>query len=177
MNTDYETQVTNAYKDFKSNKDISGFQSIIDFINSGNPTLVIDAGCANNIFKYYIQNLQGFDVRDIKEADYKGTYQDMDKVFKPNSADAIICFGSLGFGNKQIIQSNLELMYKWLTKTGYLFMIEISDHDVTEKDVKDYPQKYFWNKQKIEYFQNKFNFKVSGNPVLHLGKLNWVWQK
>ena len=44
MNTDYETQVTNAYKDFKSNKDISGFQSIIDFINSGNPTLVIDAG-------------------------------------------------------------------------------------------------------------------------------------
>jgi hypothetical protein len=68
-------------------------------------------------------------------------------------------------------------MYKWLTETGYLFMIEISDHDVTEKDIKDYPQKYFWNEQKIEYFQNKFNFKVSGNPVLHLGKLNWVWQK
>ena len=90
MNTDYETQVTNAYKDFKSNKDISGFQSIIDFINSENPALVIDAGCGDNIFKYYIQNLQGFDVRDIKEADYKGTYQDMDKVFKPNSADAII---------------------------------------------------------------------------------------
>jgi hypothetical protein len=56
-------------------------------------------------------------------------------------------------------------------------MIEISDHDVTEKDIKDYPQKYFWNEQKIEYFQNKFNFKVSGSPVLHLGKLNWVWQK
>ena len=177
MNQEYETQAINAYKDFESNKDISGFQGIIDFINSKNPALVIDAGCGNNIFKYYIQNLQGFDVRDIKEADYKGTYQDMDEVFESNSADAIICFGSLGFGNEEMIQSNLELMYKWLTKTGHLFMIEISDHNVTETDTMNYPQKYFWNKQKIEYFQDKINFKLTGEPVLHLGKLNWVWQK
>lgn len=177
MTTSYKTQVIDAYKNFESNKDITGFEDIINFINDKDPALVIDAGCGNNIFKKCIKNLQGFDARDIPEADYKGTYQDMDKIFLPNSADAIICFGSLGFGNTKIIEENLELMHKWLAKDGYLFMIEISDHNVSENDYKKYPQKFFWNEQKIQHLQNKFNFKLTGNPVLYLGKINWVWQK
>ena len=58
MTTSYKTQVIDAYKNFESNKDITGFEDIINFINDRDPALVIDAGCGNNIFKKCIKNFK-----------------------------------------------------------------------------------------------------------------------
>ena len=173
----YKEYACTAYRNFVSNKDVSGFKDMIDYINSNNPNLVIDAGCGNNIFKQHIKNIKGFDVREVEEADYIGTYHDMNNIFKENSADFVISLGSLGFGPQEIIQQNLEYIYKWLKPQGMAFIIELPDNIATDKDKKNFPLKYFWNEDKINYFTGILGFDLYSKPLYNLGKLNWVWQK
>ena len=174
---DYKEQVISAYENFVSNKDISGYKSIVEYINNANPNLVIDAGCGNNIFKGTIQNIKGFDARDIVEADYQGTFQDMDNIFLENKADFVLSFGSLGFGNQAIIQDNLQHIYRWLKPDGLVFVVEIPEYDITEVEKNKFPLKYFWNVEKVKYFTGILGFKIESEPVLNLGKLNWIWKK
>ena len=70
-------QETSANKVVNANNEqlirFSGFQysgfSLVDEINALNPSIVLDSGCAYNLFKGKIKNLIGIDVVDYQTND------------------------------------------------------------------------------------------------------------
>ena len=173
----YKNFVAQSYKDFKSNVDTNNFQDIINFVNNLNPNLVIDAGCGDNPFKNKIKNIIGFDIRNTNECDLVGSFQDMKEHFKIDSADVILCFDSLGFGLKEHVIDNINLMKSWIRKDGYIFVIDRSDKGVSAQDRVKYPLRFFYNDSIIQEITDQLNLKFYSKPILNNKKYNWVWTK
>ena len=152
-------------------------QEIINFCNNVNPSLVIDTGCDRNIFKYKIKNLVGFDIRDIEGPDYIGSFADLDSTFKSNSADIVLCLGSLNFGSKKIIDYHLSLCAKWCKPGGFLVMRVASNHPSNLRKMK-----HNWKYADIEEFSNKYSLKIISDiktitkPTGDNPRLTWIWQ-
>ena len=75
-------------------------------INDLNPSLVLDLGCGNNIFKGHINNLIGVDILDNNKQDINAPIEDL--PFDDNSVDIALAFGSINFGNDKLIDKQLK---------------------------------------------------------------------
>jgi len=129
----------------------------IEFVNSLNPLLVLDLGCGDNQYKNFIKNLIGIDlVNDA--ADIK---TDISVIpFDDNSADVVLCFGSINFGDRSVIQKQLLEVTRVLKQGGYaIFRGNMKDHN----DIKD--MYYGWNAEKIAAWTEELNMTLHEGPV------------
>lgn len=145
----------------------------INFINNLNPKLVLDLGCGDNQYKRFIKNLVGIDLFG-EQADI---IQDIGILpYDNNTVDAIICFGSINFGDESLIQVQLQEVYRVLKNGGFvIFRGNMKDHN-------DDQNLYFgWSKEKVKFFSDYFNLEIIEGPdkitrTYPDGTLNTHWK-
>ena len=91
--------------------------SIVDEINNMNLDSVLDIGCGYNEFKGKINNLTGIDAYN-KRADHQVNLLDYstDKLY-----DAIICFGTINFGNVTKIIAEMKKAVSLVKVNGLMY--------------------------------------------------------
>lgn len=145
----------------------SRFDEMYQEINLLNPTLVIDAGCGRNIHKEYIKNLVGFDASPFPEADYHFTI--LDATFETESADAVLCLGSVQFIDKDYIVKNMEKIISWVKPGGLLVMRVVYADDFVTNYWKTYSpnslsMRCLWNDELRNYITKKHNLEYKIVP-------------
>ena len=91
--------------------------ALIDEVNNLKPRAVLDVGCGYNEFKGKIDNLIGIDPYN-DEADLKVSTLE----YKTNQKfDAILCLGSVNFGNRDKIIAEVSRCVHLLADSGIMF--------------------------------------------------------
>jgi hypothetical protein len=132
----------------------SGLQ-LIDEVNNLNPRAVLDVGCGYNEFKGKIKNLTGIDPYNY-HADWKISLED----FKPNKKyDVILCLGSINFGSRDKIISEMAKTVLLLEDGGTMFFRVNPgvQHDSVEARWIEF---FSWNVPFIIELAEKFNLKI-----------------
>lgn len=169
----------------KTNYNIAG-KNLIEEINDLQPNLVIDAGCGHNVFKHKIKNLIGFDIVNFPNADFISSIQDA--KFENESADVVIALGSVQFGTKQEVYSDMSKIISWVKPGGHIVMRAIKDQ-ILFGPLGNKPAKYryYWTDDDINFLTEYHNLSVIKGPEVEetLGKNNevrghrlvWWWRK
>ena len=90
----------------------------LELINSLNPNLVLDLGCGDNRYKPLVKNLIGIDIAYDPRADIISDITTLD--FEDNSVDAIIAYGSINFGDEELIIKQLTEAKRVLKDKGII---------------------------------------------------------
>jgi hypothetical protein len=113
---------------------------------------VLDVGCGENPFKNKIKNLIGIDPA-FDQADYKVTIEDFETDQK---FDVAFCLGSINFGSKNQIISQIQLIVNILNPTSRIYWRcnpGIFDHKNEEcKKINFYPWTIEDHFELSEYF-------------------------
>ncbi len=120
---------------------------------------VIDIGCGKNHFKTLIPGIVGVDPA-FPEADYHMTLEDYAKI-ADKTFDVAFCLGSINFGSKERIESQIGLISSLLNSNGRIYWRTNpgrKDHKVTECDAIDF---YPWSNEEHHRLATKFNFTVN----------------
>lgn len=129
----------------------------IEFVNNLNPALVLDLGCGDNQYRMFIKNLIGIDIVN-DAADIKADIITI--PFDNNSADVVLCFGSINFGSEDIIRKQLSEVTRVLRVGGYaIFRGNMKDHN----DIKDIY--YGWSPEKVIAWTEQINMTLHEGPV------------
>lgn len=147
-------------------------EETINFINGLSPSLVLDLGCGDNQYKRFVPSIVGIDL--INElADIKA---DISAIpYANESADAVICFGSINFGDTELIRTQLTEMLRVLKPGGYaIFRGNMNDHD-DERHIY-----YGWNKDLVYHWTTELNLTLHVEPTVVVrttadGKPNLHW--
>lgn len=158
--------------------------NLVEEVNALDPELVIDVGCGHNRFKGHIKNLIGFDQEPFPFADLISNVDDIN--FRKESADVILALGSLQFGSKEYVKTQVEKIVSWTKPGGFIVMRTMKDWFRNQ----DYPysQKHFiWSEMDVEEITREFGLEiVKGiweeqilNPRGRVvsTRLAWWWQK
>lgn len=145
----------------------------INFVNELSPTLVLDLGCGENQYKHYISNLIGIDL--VNElADIKADISTI--PYDDNTADVVLCFGSINFGDTTLIQTQLLEMYRVLKPGGYAVFRVNPD---TNRDTRNIY--YGWTPELANFWTEKLNLQYHQEPITIVRtntngqpNLNWV---
>jgi predicted TPR repeat methyltransferase len=132
----------------------SGLQ-LIDEVNNLKPRAVLDVGCGYNEFKGKIDNLTGIDPYNDK-ADFKTSIMD----FKPQQKyDVILCLGSVNFGSRDKIVSEVAKCANILEDDGFMFFRVNPGlpHDKKESEWVDF---FAWNVPFIIELAENLSFKI-----------------
>ena len=95
-------------------------KELVQFVNSLDPQLVIDAGCGLNPLKGKIQNLIGFDPVDNDGVDIIATIETAQ--FDAESADVVLALGSINYHDEDVIVNKINIVKEWLKPNGLLIM-------------------------------------------------------
>jgi hypothetical protein len=160
---------------------------IVNYANSLNPSLVIDAGCGRNMYKGQIKNLIGFDSGTYQNADFKSNI--LDANFDLETADIVMALGSVQFISLKYIRKNLEKIVSWTKPGGHLIMrATVKDDNILqqiriENKIKLVP----WPEGFLEEVTKKLNLEIVIEPILYdatystrnltMKKMHWVWRK
>lgn len=146
---------------------------LYDRINALNPSLVIDVGCGRNAHKPFIKNLVGFDASPFPEADY--CFPILEAKFKPNTADAVLCLGSIQFIGRDYIIENLDRVISWVKPGGIIEMRVM----LVDEDVKEFWQtydtmgvKYPWDDELRNEITKKHNLEYIIEPWSYHADVN-----
>jgi len=132
----------------------SGLQ-LIDEVNSLKPRAVLDIGCGYNEFKGKIKNLTGIDPYNC-HADWKISLED----FKPNKKyDVILCLGSINFGSRDKIVSEVAKAVLLLEDDGTMFF-RVNPGEQHDKPEARWIEFYAWNVPFIIELSEKFGLKI-----------------
>jgi len=129
--------------------------ALIDEVNNLKPRAVLDVGCGYNEFKGKIDNLIGIDPYN-DEADLKVSTLE----YKTNQKfDAILCLGSVNFGNRDKIIAEESRCVHLLADSGIMFF------RVNPGVQHDKPEAYWieffgWNVPFIIELSNMFNLDI-----------------
>lgn len=93
--------------------------SLVDRVNAMRPRLVIDVGCGFNPFKGKIPNLIGFDLAN-RNADVVCSIEDA--PFSAACADVVLALGSINFGPRTQVVTQLRRVAVWMRPGSFLFM-------------------------------------------------------
>jgi hypothetical protein len=119
---------------------------------------VLDVGCGKNLFKGKIPNLIGIDPA-FKEADYNLSLEDFVKV-NTDKYDVAFCLGSINFGDREQIESQIELLIGILNDKNRIYWRcnpGLYDHENEEcKRVPFYP----WTIEEHVRLSNKYGYKL-----------------
>ena len=139
-------------------------ENIINTINSLSPSLVVDIGCGENIFKGYIDNLIGIDKESLN-ADIQNDIFDMN--FDNNSIDAIIAFGIFNFIPYYETEILIKRIYNWLKPNGLLYIKVRMCASNLYKEKHKRMQIYPWSYQFRQYLMDNYMFKYYLYPEIH----------
>jgi len=120
---------------------------------------VIDIGCGSNQFKKHLPNLIGIDPA-FPEADYQLTLEDFAQNFD-SKFNVALCLGSINFGNKDYIESQVSLITNLLEPEGRIYWRcnpGLKDHGTEEcKYIEFYP----WSFEEHIRLTDVFNFTLA----------------
>lgn len=135
---------------------------------------ILDAGCGRNYFKETYPNLIGIDPT-FEEADLRVSIEDYstDEKF-----DAILCLGSLHFGDKETIFKQVQKLLSMLAPGGEMFL------RVNKGDYNDIGYYYdcnipllAWSKEIIEEFSQQLGLEVSEFVENDQKRYVFVWKR
>ena len=144
----------------------------LELINSLNPIMVLDLGCGDNRYQSSVNNLIGIDIVYSPNVDIVGDFTNLDEKFEDNSVDAIIAYGSINFGNEELIEKQLLETKRVLKKDGIICFRACSTSDSAFY--------YNWTKEKCYQFTEKLNFSFVQEPstiyrLKRTGEINTNW--
>jgi hypothetical protein len=165
----YQTTLPSRYNPslWKGNhfQENAGLEEMYARVNALNPTLVIDAGCGKNKHKPFIKNLIGFDASPYPDVDINCAI--LDAQFEPESADAVLCLGSIQYISREYILANVDKVINWVKPGGLIEMrVMLNDafsqeyHSVYDKDAVRYP----WDDQLRNEITEKYNLEYVVEP-------------
>ena len=108
----------------------------------------------------YVKNLIGIDICDRPGVDIVSDFTELD--FEDNSIDAIIAYGSINFGDEDLIEKQLIEAKRVLRKDGIICFRGYSSKD---------PFYYYWTKEKCIYFTEKLGLDLINEPEI-VNRLN-----
>ena len=129
--------------------------ALIDEVNSLKPRAVLDVGCGYNEFKGKINNLIGIDPYN-KNADLQVSAIDYktDEKF-----DVILCLGSVNFGNRDKIITEIKKCVELLANGGTMFF-RVNPGVQHEKPEAKWIEFFAWNVPFIIELSNMFNLDI-----------------
>jgi hypothetical protein len=186
LRTDLEDKFSpnewNGWKVFNQYKHTG--KNLIDQVNSLKPKLVIDAGCGHNRFKGHIKNLIGFDQEPFPFVDIVSNIESIN--FRKESADVVLVLGSIQFGNKEFVKSQMKKVTSWVKPGGFIIMRTMKNWYRPEP----YPHQdahYIWSLDDIKEIGLDNNLQVirgvftekikSSNEQLLSTRLAWWYKK
>ena len=144
------------FRKFHYNKFEKCGDETIQLINRMIPDLVLDLGCGDNQYKEHIINLIGIDITN-ERADIITDISSL--PYEDNSVDACLCYGSINFGDDNLIYTQLTEMNRVLKNGG----ISVFRGNIHKSDMIPY---YIWTEEKIHYWTEKFNFSLQVEPTI-----------
>jgi hypothetical protein len=145
--------------------------------------MVIDVGCGHNRFKGHIKNLIGFDQEPFPFADIISSIEKIN--FRPESADVVMALGSVQFGDRDFVRSQMKKITSWVKPGGFIVM-RTKDWFRNE----DYPHSdshYIWSEEdakiigeenSLEIYKGIFTENiVNGRGQLLSTRLAWWYKK
>lgn len=132
----------------------SGLQ-LIDEVNALKPRAVLDVGCGYNEFKGKIKNLTGIDPYNY-HADWKIHLKDFRTKIK---YDVILCLGSINFGSRSKIESEIKMCVDLLEKDGIMFF-RVNPGVQHDKHEARWIEFFSWNVPFIIEMAEKFDLQV-----------------
>ncbi len=129
--------------------------ALIDEVNSLKPRAVLDVGCGYNEFKGKINNLIGIDPYN-KNADLQVSAIDYktDEKF-----DVILCLGSVNFGNRDKIITEIKKCVELLANGGTMFF-RVNPGVQHDKPEAKWIEFFAWNVPFIIELSNMFNLDI-----------------
>jgi hypothetical protein len=158
--------------------------NLIEEVNDLDPDLVIDAGCGHNRFKGKIKKLIGFDQEPFPFADLHMSIEQIN--FRPESADVVMCLGSVQFGNRDFVRNQMKKITSWVKPGGFIIMRTMNQFFKQGS----YPYQeahYIWNESDAKEIGEENNVSIIkgiweeiildslGNK--HSSRLSWWYQK
>lgn len=122
---------------------------------------VLDVGCGTNQFKGKIEDLYGIDIIDLG-ADEIVAIEDFETERK---YDIALCFGSIQYGDKNLIDKQIEKVSKALKDDSVIFWRCSVEQRVEYEQYLSEDQKcpvpmYNWTLEKALHFAKKYEFKI-----------------
>ena len=120
---------------------------------------VIDIGCGSNFFKQHFPNLIGIDPA-FPEADYQLTLEQYCEQFSMKY-DVALCLGSINFGTREYIESQIALVTSLLLPHGRIYWRSnpgLKDHGTEECKYIDF---YDWSFEEHIRLSDLFGFKLA----------------
>ena len=129
--------------------------ALIDEVNSLRPRAVLDVGCGYNEFKGKINNLIGIDPYNDKADHEVGTLEyRTDQKF-----DVIMCLGSINFGSRDKILSEIGRCVDLLEDGGTMFF-RVNPGVQHNKPEAKWIEFFAWNVPFIIELSEMFNLKI-----------------
>ena len=128
---------------------------LIDEVNALKPKAVLDVGCGYNEFKGKIKNLTGIDPYNY-HADWKINLREYKTKIK---YDVILCLGSINFGSRSKIESEIEMCVSLLEKDGVMFF-RVNPGVQHDKPEAKWIEFFAWNVPFIIEMASKFGLKI-----------------
>ena len=129
--------------------------ALIDEVNSLKPRAVLDVGCGYNEFKGKINNLIGIDPYNNKADHEVGTLEyRTDQKF-----DVIMCLGSINFGSRDKILSEIGRCVDLLEDGGTMFF-RVNPGVQHDKPEAKWIEFFAWNVPFIIELAEIFNLKI-----------------
>jgi ubiquinone/menaquinone biosynthesis C-methylase UbiE len=144
------------FRKFHYNKYEKCGDETIELINSLNPSLVLDLGCGDNQYKEHIKNLIGIDIAN-KNADIIADIANL--PYEDNSVDACLCYGSINFGDDEVIEKQIRELKRVLKVNA----ISVFRGNIHKSDMLPY---YVWSEEKVNYWTKKLNFTLQVEPII-----------
>ena len=132
----------------------SGLQ-LIDEVNSLKPRAVLDVGCGYNEFKGKIKNLIGIDPYN-DNADLKVSVVEYKTTQK---FDVILCLGSVNFGSREKILSEVGKCVNLLAEQGTMFF-RVNPGLAHDKPEAKWIEFFGWNVPFIIELAEMYNLKI-----------------
>jgi len=127
----------------------SGY-SLVDYVNSKNPSSVLDVGCGYNRLKGKINNLVGIDPFN-DAADIKTSIEE----YKSVPYDIALCLGSINFGDEKTIDNQIEKLHT-LWRREAIFRVNPGIPHKGVEGIVWYP----WTQEKIFSIAEKYNYTL-----------------
>jgi len=138
------------------NAEFSGY-ALVDKIKPNEK--VIDVGCGKNLFKDKIPGLIGIDPA-FPEADFMVSLEEFCLINK-DKYDVAFCLGSINFGSKETIESQIELVVSILNEKNRIYWrCNPGSADHGNEECKDIPF-YHWTIEEHVRLSNKYRYQLA----------------
>lgn len=166
------------------NRFVENGPSMIDEINSFNPSLVVDLACGIHPYKNAIKNIVGIDITETQDVNYICSF--CNTPFKDNVADVILCLNGYAFKerNKEVfseikrIAKNGARVYCRAGNKAFLTS-NIHGPDYINAVTEEYGFAFFHDLKNASYTSREdkgIYFKKDGNhPIESKMRMRWVW--